>query len=136
MARKGSQLFAHLKIADIAGREFTELTRPEEPVDDVMPVWNPDGVRLAISRQYTDDRWTQGHQVYLLNAEDGTAAPLVVDEGYNSSFFEWDPSGENLVMMRFPIVDPNGTPEVWTYHLATGQLVKIASDAFHPRWVP
>jgi hypothetical protein len=72
----------------------------------------------------------------LLDTGDGSITPLVVDEGYDSSFFEWNRSGDSLVFQRFPVLDDSGTPEVWTYNLQTARLVKVAADAFHPRWVP
>jgi Tol biopolymer transport system component len=142
MVRKGNQMYAHLRIANLASAEFSELTNPEEPVDDSNAEWNPDGERLAISRQYTDDRYTRGHQVYLLTPSDGTLQPLVVDFRYNTHFFEWHPDGKQLLMQRFPEVDDNGQlrndgrPEIWTYDLDTGLLIKVATDAFQPRWVP
>lgn len=142
MTRKGNQMFAHLKIADLGAAQFTELTSPQDPVDDVMPAWNPDGERLAIARKYTDDRFTRGHQVYLLNMTTGQLDALVIDPRYNSSFFNWNPAGDALVMQRFPELDEtgqlssDGRPEIWTYHLDTKQLIKIAVDAFQPRWVP
>lgn len=141
MVRKGNQMFAHLRIADLANQAFSELTPQDEPIDDTSAVWHPDGQRLAIARKYTDDRFTQGHQVYLLDSISGDAVPLVEDRIYNSSFFEWNPEGEKLLMQRFPMLtesgdfNNNGLPEIWIYDLETENLLKVAEDAFHPRWV-
>jgi Tol biopolymer transport system component len=142
MTRIGNQMIAHLKIADLASRVFKDLTSADDPVDDIMPAWNPDGKRVAIARQYMDNRWTQGHQVYLLTPDDGSLEPLVVDEHYQSASFVWDSAGKELLMQRFPVLtetgeqNDDGRPEIWTYDLTTKKLTKIADNAFQPHWIP
>jgi Tol biopolymer transport system component len=133
---------SYLKIADMSTNEFHALTQPEEPIEDRYAVWHPDGRRLAIGRRYLDDRFTRGSQVYLLDTADGSVTPLVVDARYANGFFSWDPTGEQLVIQRFPELDENGDqnlsgrPEVWIYNLTTGALTMIAQNANRPQWVP
>lgn len=142
MTRKGEQMYANLKIADLASKQFTDLTNPDDPINDTGAVWNPDGTKLAIARQYIDDRWTRGPQVYLLDPNTKAIQPLVVDKRYSSSFFEWSPDGTQLLMQRFPELtetgeeNQNGRPEIWTYDLSSHALSKIVVNAFLPRWVP
>jgi Tol biopolymer transport system component len=142
MLLDGNMTRSTLKIADLLTSNFTDLTNPNEPIDDVAPNWNPDGQRLAIGRQYLDDRYTRGTQIYLYDTQDGSSTPLVTDDRYTNGYFSWDPTGQQLVMQRFAELDENGdltqfaTPEVWTYNLTTDTLTLIAPDANRPRWVP
>jgi dipeptidyl aminopeptidase/acylaminoacyl peptidase len=139
--RNPSLTYSYLRIFDFATQEFDNLTPPEDPIDDINAVWHPDNKRLAISRQYHDDRWTRGHQVYLLDSETGEVEPLVVDPRYDTAFFRWNNTGTALVMQRFPLLDEqgqikhDGRPEIWVYKLETGELTKITENAFLPRWI-
>jgi Tol biopolymer transport system component len=138
----GATARSNLQIADLTRQLFATLTAPEEPIDDDMAVWHPDGQRLAIARRYTDDRYTRGRQIYLLNPDDGSVEPLVVDANYANGFFSFDANGRQLVIQRFPELDASGQPnssgqaEIWTYDLASGALTKVAVNGFFPRWVP
>ncbi|MFN8371638.1 MAG: Ig-like domain-containing protein [Anaerolineae bacterium] len=142
MLLDGNMTRSTLKIADLVSNDFTDLTSPDEPIDDVMPIWNPDGYRLAIGRQYLDNRFTRGSQMYLYDTRDSSVTPLVIDERYTNGFFSWDATGQQLVLQRFPELDENGnptqfaTPEVWTYDLATDTLTLVATNANRPRWIP
>lgn len=141
IVRRGGSVWSYLKVADLSTNQFGDLTDAMGPTDDVLARWNPDGVRIAIARKYTDDRWTRGHQIYLLNLADGSEQALVNDPVYSSSFFEWDEAGRRLVIQRFPLLNPDGTasntgrPEIWTYDLETGELKMIYNNGFQPQWV-
>lgn len=138
----GNTARSTLQIADLATREYSTLTAPEEPIDDDMAAWHPDGQRLAIARRYVDDRYTRGRQIYLMNVDNGSIEPLVVDDHYANGWFSWDANGRALVIQRFPELDVSGQPnssgqaEIWTYDLASGDLVQVATNGFFPRWVP
>lgn len=138
---KGGAMYAHLRLADLGGASFRDLTDPAEPIDDITAVWHPDGRRLAVARRYNDDRYTRGHQVYLVDSADGSATPLVVDERYNSSAFRWNKDGTMLLLQRFPLLNEDGTvndsgrPEVWVYFMETGELRQIAVNALFPQWL-
>lgn len=135
------QIFTYLKIADLQALEFRNLTDPNGPTDDPSAAWNPDGKRLAIARRYTDERYTRGYQIYLYDVTADTWEPLVVDPRYSHGFFEWDRAGEEILFQRFELITetgesaPDARPEVWMKDLTTGELRRIAGDAFHPRWV-
>lgn len=133
---------ARLTLANLATEELQPLSDPTVRLDDDVAVWHPDGEQLAIGRRYWDERYTRGLQMYLMDASTGEAEPLVVDETYAHGFFFWDPTGTQLVMQRFPQltetgeVYTGGRPEIWTYDMATDELVKVAENGFFPRWVP
>jgi Tol biopolymer transport system component len=131
-----------LQMADLETGRIDDLTHPDDPIDDATSAWHPDGRYLALARRYMDDRYTRGRQIYLLDTETGDVTPLVVDGRYFNGFFFWDPSGDQLVMQRFPELteagesNPAGRPEIWTYQLETGTLTQVATNAMFPRWVP
>lgn len=133
---------SNLQIADLTTRQYQALVPPEEPIDDDWAAWHPDGQRIAVARRYMDNRYTRGRQIYLLNVDDGSVEPLVVDERYASSWFSWDPNGRQLVIQRFPELDAAGLPnnsgqtEIWTFDLETQALTRVAVNGFFPRWVP
>lgn len=139
--RRENQVYTFLKIADLAESAFIDLTPAEDPIDDIAAEWHPSGESIVIARRYTDDRWTPGYQLYLLDMESGESRELVYDERYSHGFFAWDDAGEWLLMQRFPLLGEDGEPntearpEVWAYHLETGELRLIAKNVFLPRWI-
>lgn len=143
IVRRGDQLFTHLRIADLLDKEFAAFTDPEGPTDDVTARWSPNGQTVAIARRYTDDRWTMGHQLYLLDAssENGEMiTPIAYNENYNTSYFRWNTDGSRLVMQRFPLKNEDGspnrsaTPEIWVYDLTSETLTQVLENAFIPQW--
>lgn len=133
---------ARLTLANLETEALQPLSDPTVRLDDDVAVWHPDGARLAIGRRYWDERYTRGLQIYMMDVKTGEAEPLVFDETYAHGFFFWDPTGTQLVMQRFPQltetgeVYTGGRPEIWTYSMATDELVKVAENGFFPRWVP
>lgn len=133
---------SHLQLADLTTNQISDLSSPAEPLDDATTAWSPDGRSLAIARRYLDDRFTLGKQLYLMNVDDRTVRPLVIDERYFSGYFSWDPQGERLVIQRFPQLtedgqtNNDGRPEIWTYDVQSNTLVLVASNAYLPDWVP
>jgi Tol biopolymer transport system component len=143
MVNRGLQVYTHLKIADFSQNppSFRNLTEPSDPIDDIAVQWHPNGTRATLIRRYSDERWTQGYQLYDIDVETGQLLPLLVDEHYSHHFFTWDLTGENLLMQRLPLLLEDGSvnaqarPEIWVLNAETGQLTKIAESAYFPRWV-
>ncbi|MCY3572881.1 MAG: hypothetical protein OXG92_14870 [Chloroflexi bacterium] len=137
LIQRGNQFFTHLRIADLRAKEFANFTDPHGAGDDAAAQWHPDGEQVALSRRYTDARWTPGHQIYLRSLSDAPDAllPLVYDERYNSSYMRWHKQGDALVLQRFPLLDAAGAqPEVWVHELESAQTYKIMTDAYLPVW--
>jgi Tol biopolymer transport system component len=137
-----NQARSYLTIVNLESQQISSLTTPDDPVDDDIAAWSPDGQTLAIGRRYLDNRYTRGKQLYLVNVADGNTQELLFDPAYQLGSFIWDPNGTALLLQRFPdpvaINDPNnpGLPQVWTIDIATRQPIKVAENAFYPRWVP
>ena len=142
IVRRDGQFFSHLRIADLLEKQFAAFTDPQGPTDDVAAQWSPDGETIAFARRYTDQRWTNGHQLYIrrLSADDDLM-PVAYSERYNTSYFRWNPAGSRLVMQRFPLLNADGTtnqegrPEVWVHDFETEATFKIIEDAYLPQWV-
>ena len=137
---RSNQYFSYLQIADLLNKELLAFTDPEGNTDDVVAQWSPDGQTVALARRYMDERWTQGHQLYLRDVEDDTLTVLAYDERYNTSYFRWNSTGTHLVLQRFPLKNTDGTatrdahPEVWVVDVKTGALTEIVANAFLPQW--
>jgi Tol biopolymer transport system component len=138
----GNAARSRLVLANLETQNIQVLSDPAVSLDDDVAVWHPDGDKLAVGRRYWDDRYTRGLQVYLMDAETGSAEPLIVDERYAHGFVSWDPTGTQLVMQRFQQlnddgeINTSGRPEIWTYNITTETLTQVSPNGFFPRWVP
>lgn len=139
---EGQEPLSVLRLADLEAGEIHTLTEEGEPVQDERVAWSPDGETVAIARRYLDERYTRGYQIYTITLDDGTVAPLTDDPRYANAFFSWDAAGDRLVIQRFPELtedmepNPAGRPEIWTLDVDSGEMVLVAQNAFHPRWLP
>lgn len=133
-----NQARSYLQLVDLTKQEMRRLTQPEDPVDDDIAVWSPDGTRLLVGRRYTDDRYTRGKQLYIMNPADSSAEPLLVDDQYQNGFFAWDATGTQVLVQRFPDnqTDAPALPEIWTVDVQTRTPLRVAVDAFNARWIP
>jgi Tol biopolymer transport system component len=139
----GARALSVLTLADLETNEVQRLSPNDTPVEDDMPQWSLDGQTLIFSRRYWDERYTFGTQLYGMDADQlGEAYPILVDETYTHGFFSLDPTAEQVVIQRFPVM--TGTtdnpammrPSVWVYNRLTQQARELATNAFYPRWVP
>ena len=143
MVARQNGYFAHMKIVDFTQTppEFTNFTDPQAPIDDAAIDWHPNGQYVTIERRYMDERYTRGFQLYNIDVSTNEVTPLLVDEQYSHHYFEWNRSGDAVVMQRIPILNADGTPnaqarpEIWVLNIETGDLTLISEQAFHPRWV-
>jgi Tol biopolymer transport system component len=122
-----------LQMADLTNGQITPLTQPDAHVQTERVVWRPDGKALVVAQRSTSTGPAGGaFQLYLLNLEDNSMRQLTDDPQYANGYFSWDPTGQQLLIQRFP----GTTPEVWTYDFATQALTRIAANSFFPRWIP
>lgn len=126
-----------MKYVDLEVGTQRTLTLEGELTDDRFARWHPDGERVAITRRYLDDRFTEGEQVYLVNAATGDITPLIFDRAYQHSDLAWSPDGSQLAVHRKRLDGNTGVtrPEIWIYTLADQSLVQVATDGFFPRWI-
>ena len=134
--------YSQLLLADLETQAIQTLTPTDSAVDDESVIWHPSGTHITIGRRYHDARYTVGLQVYHMNLESRDVASLIVDAAYTHGFMSWDASGSQLLMQRFQQLDDLGQmsrgqlPEIWMYHAQTQSLIKLASNAYYPKWIP
>ena len=126
-----------LSIADLTAQSVRSLAgKVQAPVDDRQAAWTPDGKHLAITRQYLDERQTPGAQVYLIDPDTAEVQPLVEDPQYNHGAIAWDPSGQQLVMQRYPSLSQDAQPSIWVLNMKTKALQQVALNGYLPQWIP
>jgi Tol biopolymer transport system component len=133
--QRPDRVASYLKIADLDALQFQRLTPEGEPAEDENARWHPDGQQLAVSRRYLDDRFTQGYQLYLMQASDGSVTPLAFDEKYTHGFFDWNRTGDKLIFQRFALGVADAKPEIWWRDMTNGTIQRLTENAFYPRWV-
>jgi Tol biopolymer transport system component len=133
----GQEFYTHLEMFDFTLQGGLPVTgTPDTPVEDAFAAWSPDGTRLALARRYLDDRFTAGQQIYLLEVVSGEVTPLVVDPAYTHASIHWDPTGRRIIFQRFSLVESGAQPEIWMLDLRSGELTRIAQNAYLPAWLP
>jgi Tol biopolymer transport system component len=126
-----------MKYVDLEEGSQRTLTLEGELTDDRFARWHPDGERVAITRRYLDDRFTQGDQVYLVEAATAEISPLIFDSAYQHSELAWSGDGSQLAVHRVRLDGAAGRtqPEIWIYTLADQLLTQVVADGFFPRWI-
>lgn len=142
-AGEGQSFRQYLRSVRLDTRDVGFISTPDDPVEDQDARWRPDGETLAVTRRYTDERYTRGHQLVLIDANDPTRVQTLTGEPhYADGTFSWDATGTQLVIQRLRVIDDDGQPDnmarptVWTLDVATGDLMQVAENAYLPRWIP
>ncbi len=136
----GISTHSSLQWVNLAENQVIPITDPPQAIDDARAAWRPDGQQIAISRR--DESVMRGYQIYLLDPETFAVRRITDDPRYSNMYFQWDSSGQSLVIHRFPQLDENmqlslnGLPEIWTLNTQTGELIQVAENAWMPRWLP
>ncbi len=140
---EGQSFRQYLRSVQLDTRELSYISTPDDPLEDQDARWNPDGEFLAVTRRYTDERYTRGHQLVLIPiTTPDDARVLTGDPNYADGAFSWDATGAQLVIQRLRVINEDGQPDnlarptVWTLDVATGMLTRVAENAYLPKWVP
>ncbi len=129
-----------LRSALVDTGDVSMISDAEGETNDQVGAWSPDGTQIAIGRQ--DTSFANGIQIALLDLRTQKTTLLTKDPRYSNTSFLWDPTGEQLVIYRFPEMgadmkpDPQARPQIWTLDVASGALQQLANNAFMPNWVP
>jgi TolB protein len=106
-------------------------------VEDVSPVYSPDGKWIAFARRYLDPlRWAPGRQVWLMRADGTEARPLTYDSSQLHTSLAWSPDSKRLVFMRRDASDFSQQAEIVWMDLSEVQLVSLVEGGFLPKWIP
>jgi dipeptidyl aminopeptidase/acylaminoacyl peptidase len=136
----GATYYTHLGMVDLEAvgeqREVELSGGAESPVDDLQAAFHPDGTHLAIVRRYLDNRYTEGGQVYWLDATTLEATPLVVDPAHTHGAISFSQDGRLLLMQRYNLTARRDPPEIWLYVLPTHEMRQVVVDGFLPKFLP
>ncbi len=125
-----------LSYSSSAGGSFHDLTNANN-IEDAMPVFSPDGKRLAFARKYLDpQRWTPGRQLWVMDATGGEARALSNDPFYNYYDMAWSPDGRQIAFVRFNqnvLTDP---PELWLVNADGSDPIQLVIGGYAPAWIP
>jgi WD40 repeat protein len=130
-----------LRRIDLDTQQIRDLPEPDDIGEDWLIEW-PAARSLTVARLYLDEAHPKGLQLYRRSLDDGSLEPLLIDPDYYVVAFAYDPSGQQLVVLRSsqqtidPGANPYGPLEIWTYDLESRKLTHIVSDAFRPQWIP
>ncbi len=127
---------SHLMLFDWQSGVIQDLT-PGEGMEDVAPVYSPDGAFLAFARKYLDvRRWSPGRQIWLLDTQSGETKPLTDDPLFNHFDLAWSHNSGLLAYVRFDQSSMNQPPEIWMIDPFTGQATQLIKGGYAPRWLP
>jgi Tol biopolymer transport system component len=129
------RIFSRLVRIDRQTNRRTNLSG-EEPLEDASPAVSPDGSRLAFSRNFFDERWTPGNQLWLMDLTDGSARPLSAAPDYSHSSIRWSPDGAQLAYMMFHETVPEDPPEIWCMNADGSDPQRLVVGGFLPEWIP
>jgi hypothetical protein len=134
----GATFFSQLETVELLADVHAAVTgAPDTPIEDVAGYWRPGhDDEMAVMRRFLDERFTEGYQVYLLNIDTEDNRPLIVDAAYTHGALKWNGDGQQLLVQRFPLADPDGSPEVWLYDMQNDDLQHIAEDAIAGEFLP
>ena len=134
-----NQYVAHFVLVDLESEPGTQrdLLSDDDPNNDVEMTWAADSRGVIVARRTPGTTTTvRGAQLYHVDVETGEATPLAHDEDYSHSLARTSPDGEMLVFQRFALGRQGARPEIWTYHMGSGALVRVAQNGTFPRWLP
>ena len=134
----GPLFYSHLyRVEAISGLIEDISPGGELMVEDVSPVFSPDGKWIAFARRYLDPlRWTPGRQVWLMRADGTEAVPLTYDSTQLHTSLAWSPDSKRLVFMRRSASDFSQPAEIVWLDLGELQLISLVEGGFLPRWIP
>ena len=113
-----------------------DLTRLDD-VEDVNPVFSPDGGLIAFGRKYLDPgRWTLGRPLWLMAADGSTARQVMEDTLRVDYDFTWSLDGKQIAFVRFDIAAPTNPPELWLVNADGSEPLELVVGGYAPVWVP
>ena len=79
------------------GSERVQLTFPPDSAS--LPRWSPDSTQIA----YINSRVGQPWRIFLISAEGGTPAPMLLEKEYQADA-HWFPDGKRMIFGRTPFI--------------------------------
>ena len=117
---------ADIYIKKVDGRAVTQLT--SDPAQDVMPVFSPDGRRVA----FASDR-SGNWDLYIMSVNGGQPMQVTSDSG-QELHPSWSPDGTKIVYSR--LSNQSGRWEVWISSLEENGKQQFLGYGLFPEWSP
>ncbi|MEJ2150410.1 MAG: Ig-like domain-containing protein [Chloroflexota bacterium] len=133
--RVGRQYYTQVWLADL-GDEGGVSPLVEEPEEDSIPVWSPDGKWVAFARRRLDRQGGRGSQLMLVDPATGDLRQVTGDVDYNNTAFAWDLSGQRILVQRYDISGDVARAEIWLYDTTEDDLSLLVENALGGRWLP
>jgi Tol biopolymer transport system component len=106
-------------------------------VEDVTPVFSPDGGLIAFGRKYVDpERWTLGRPLWVMAADGSAVRPVMIDPLKVDYDFAWSLDGRQLAFVRFDQGAPTSPPELWLVNADGTNPLELVVGGYAPVWVP
>ena len=113
-----------------------DLTRADD-VEDVNPVFSPDGSLIAFGRKYLDPaRWTLGRPLWIMTADGSAVRQVMIDPLRVDYDFAWSMEGQQLAFVRFDQGAPTSPPELWLVNANGTEPLELVVGGYAPAWVP
>lgn len=128
-------IYSRLYLIALSENKRTNLSG-DSKLQDSSPAISPDSLRLAFTREYLDNRWTPGRQLWLMDLETLAVTPITNIPEYGHSSLQWSPDGSALAFMRYHETAPYDPPEVWRIDSNGGNARRIAVGGYLPQWLP
>jgi len=127
-----------ITLADLATQPPTArmLLTPDAPLTEAEAVWMTDSKSLIVARQPTSRQLNTGSSIYQVDLSSAQAKLLIPDGGYAQKSLRLSPTGEYLLFERVQLNDPVARPQLWLYHLVTGELKLVAEKVAFASWLP
>ena len=136
--QSSSHYVTHIALVDLTSPSLDQrsLEADKDADDDQSPVWSMDSLHIFFLRNTPSQPQPGLPQVAMMDITSGQVTTLVQDENYRENTIAPSPSGDVLLLQRFPVNNPAGHTEFWTYDLATRQLKQIGENGLYTRWIP
>jgi Tol biopolymer transport system component len=127
---------SHLILFNWQDGSTQDLTRLEE-LEDMAPVFSPDGAFLAFARKNLQIKlWTPGRQLWLMRTGTWQAEQLTDEPLYSHFEFAWSPGGDLLAYVRFNQSALTEPPELWVIDPFTARATELVVGGYAPQWLP
>ncbi len=124
----------HLFISDLSDGTVRQLTGGDW--DDVLPVWSPDGARIAfISGRREQRDFHNRSEAYVIDAEGSNASQPEKWSGALETVgsLAWSPDGRRLAAAASPATNGLGLWQSWLYALDPGkEPLRLTDDSVRP----